>query len=201
MTKYDFLNALRKELAGMKAEDIEKSVQFYSELIDDSMENGQTEEEAVASLGSLEDIVRQICSENEPEEDTAVEPEMNAEQTETTYRKLTTLEIILLIVTIPVWGGLLIGILGVYISLWGVVIGLYATAGSLTVAGIAAAVSAPFIHAGLAVILMQIGVGLLMTGISIPFFMLDNMISKLLVLLVKWTIHSVRELFRRGISS
>lgn len=73
MKKAEFLALLRERLADFSNEDAEKSAAFYSEMIDDRMEEGMTEEEAVAALGSLDDIVRSIRQEThgdrEPQRD------------------------------------------------------------------------------------------------------------------------------------
>ena len=54
MNKQEFLSRLRKQLRGL--EDREERVTFYSEMIDDRMEDGLSEEEAVAAVGSLENF-------------------------------------------------------------------------------------------------------------------------------------------------
>ena len=53
MRKEEFLTALRAGLTGLSPEGVEKLVEFCSEMIDDRMEDGLTEEEAVAAAGSL----------------------------------------------------------------------------------------------------------------------------------------------------
>ena len=52
MNKQEFLSRLRKQLKGL--EDKEERITFYSEMIDDRMEEGLSEEEAVAAVGSLD---------------------------------------------------------------------------------------------------------------------------------------------------
>ncbi len=64
MKKAEFLALLRERLADFSNEDAEKSAAFYSEMIDDRMEEGMTEEEAVAALVNLDDIVRSIRQES-----------------------------------------------------------------------------------------------------------------------------------------
>ena len=71
MKKAEFLALLRERLADFSNEDAEKSAAFYSEMIDDRMEEGMTEEEAVAALGNLDDIVRSIRQETHGEGDAA----------------------------------------------------------------------------------------------------------------------------------
>lgn len=51
MSKQEFLGALYNGLSGLPKEDIENSVQFYSEMIDDRMDEGMTENEAVEDIG------------------------------------------------------------------------------------------------------------------------------------------------------
>ena len=62
MTKQAFLSALRDGLSGLPQADLEERINFYSEMIDDRMEEGVPEEEAVAGLGSVDDVVSQILS-------------------------------------------------------------------------------------------------------------------------------------------
>lgn len=62
MNKEQFKAALYKELSGLEEGDLEKSLEFYTEMIDDRMEEGLPEEEAVASLGEVREIATQILS-------------------------------------------------------------------------------------------------------------------------------------------
>ncbi len=65
MTKEMFESALRTCLENRRLpkEEIDRSVEFYLEMIDDRMEDGMGEAEAVAALGSPEEITEQILSE------------------------------------------------------------------------------------------------------------------------------------------
>lgn len=63
MNKKEFLAALRAGLAGLPEADLQHWLDFYSEIIDDRMEEGMTEAEAVADVGPVHDIVVQILSE------------------------------------------------------------------------------------------------------------------------------------------
>lgn len=62
MTKSEFLDELCRRIKMLPPEETERAVSFYSEAIDDKVESGMTEEEAVASLGSMDDIVLQVES-------------------------------------------------------------------------------------------------------------------------------------------
>lgn len=63
MRKEGFLTALRAGLTGLSPEGVEKLVEFCSEMIDDRMEDGLTEEEAVAAAGSLDELIQQAKTE------------------------------------------------------------------------------------------------------------------------------------------
>ncbi|MBQ9468683.1 MAG: DUF1700 domain-containing protein [Clostridia bacterium] len=63
MTKNEFLSALQARLTGLPEEDVKKSLAYYSEMIDDRVEDGMTEEEAVSAVGEPDAIAKQIVSE------------------------------------------------------------------------------------------------------------------------------------------
>ena len=63
MTKQEFLTALSDALRGLPQSDIDERVAFYAEMIDDRMEEGLSEQEAVAAVGSVPDIVLQVVDE------------------------------------------------------------------------------------------------------------------------------------------
>ena len=57
MKKQDFEKWLRYTLYDIPTEDLERILQYYSDAIADRMEDGMTEEEAVAALGTREEIL------------------------------------------------------------------------------------------------------------------------------------------------
>ena len=63
MNKTEFINQLSAALTGLSEEDIKKSVDFYTEMIDDRIEDGMPEEEAVAAVGSIDEIRSNILQE------------------------------------------------------------------------------------------------------------------------------------------
>ena len=60
MNKEQFLAALRHRLRYLPAEEVERSLTFYAESVDDRVEDGMSEWEAVAALGDVEAIAREI---------------------------------------------------------------------------------------------------------------------------------------------
>ena len=127
MSKQEFLARLRNGLAGLPGEDIEERISFYSEMIDDRMEEGLSEEEAVSAVGSVQEIVSQTIAD--------IPLAKLARERVKANRRLTGWEILLLVLGSPIW--LSLGIAGVavifslYISLWSVIISLWAVFGSL----------------------------------------------------------------------
>ena len=60
MSRDAFIGELRHRMAGLPQQTVERTVEYYSELIADSVEDGLSEEEAVARLGSLDEIVANV---------------------------------------------------------------------------------------------------------------------------------------------
>ncbi len=63
MRKQEFLSKLKLALAGLPKDEVDERLSFYSEMIDDRMEEGFSEEAAVAGVGSMGSIVSQAVSE------------------------------------------------------------------------------------------------------------------------------------------
>ena len=63
MNKKEFFALFRQELSGLPKEDLDERAAFYDEIINDKMDEGKTEEEAIAELGSVKTIVDQIADE------------------------------------------------------------------------------------------------------------------------------------------
>ena len=68
MNKTDFLNALRKELKGLKPSEVRRNLSYYDELISDMAENGLTEEEAVSRIGSPAKAAGEILDAADPDD-------------------------------------------------------------------------------------------------------------------------------------
>lgn len=127
MNKEYFLSALRNKLSGLSQGDIQSSIEFYSEMIDERIEEGLTEEEAISKIGTVDEVATQIMSE--------IPFSRLIKEKVKPKRNLKALEIILLILGAPIWLSLLIAllavILSVYIAIWSVIISLWAVAFSV----------------------------------------------------------------------
>ena len=127
MTKQDFLTCLKQGLTGIPQSELDGRLAFYSEIIDDRIEEGLTEEEAVADVGNVDEIITQVLSE-------IPLPKLIKEKVKP-KSKMKTWEIVLLIIGAPIWLPLLISavavIFSLYVSLWAVIISLWAVAVSI----------------------------------------------------------------------
>ena len=65
MMKKMFLDRLRVRLSCLPKEEQDERIAFYSEMIDDRMEDGLTEEEAVKAITSIDDITKEVINDVE----------------------------------------------------------------------------------------------------------------------------------------
>ena len=167
MTKQEFLDRLRRQLSHLPPEDIQKQLQFYSEMIDDRMEDGMTEEEAVAGI------------------------EFPEQPPKAKKQSLPAWALILLIVGSPIWFSLAVAAISVmfslYVVLWSVVVTLYTvpiTLGACAAAGIGMTVVSAFIGQ-FALCLVWLGMGLLCAGLCMFTGYLCTLLAKAVVRLTK----------------
>lgn len=168
MSKQEFLEYLRKGLSGLPQEDIEERLTFYGEMIDDRIEEGLTEEDAVSRIGTVDTIISQIKAD--------IPITKLVREKITPKKNLRIWEIVLLILGSPIWLSLLITafavILSLYATLWSVVISLWAVFGLVigcafgsVVAGIVFACSGNVLS-GIA----MLAAGIICAGLSIFMF-------------------------------
>ena len=167
MTKYEFVMTLTHRLSHLPREAVEERVNFYIESIEDRIEDGVPEEEAVAAVGSPEEIAAQIMGELPRP---AFEVPRKGQK-----RRPSAVETVLLILGAPIWLSLLIAafavVLSVYISLWAVIISLWAIFASFVgcaLGGIVGGVFLAFTNGASGVFL--IGAGLFCAGASVLLF-------------------------------
>lgn len=169
MEKREYLDTLRKNLHGMPEKDIEHAVSYYAEMIDDRIEDGMSERDAVADI---------------------VSPEVAAEETLRAIplhklvmarvkpkRALRVWEIVLLALGSPIWVSLLLTaiavVFSIYAVLWSLVAVLYALEISFAAVGVACTVlcfsylASPY-HDGIAEAMVALGIGLVSLGLVLP---------------------------------
>ncbi len=183
MNKQEFLARLREGLYGLPQEDIEERLTFYSEMIDDRMEEGLSEEEAVSAVGSVPKIVAQVIADSPLEKISKerIRPK----------KQFKAWEIVLLVLGSPIWLSLAVAavavILSLYVSLWSVIVSLWAVFGSLigcafggTVAGIVLACRGNTLT-GIA----MLGAGIVCAGLCIFVFCGSKAATKGILILTK----------------
>ena len=168
MNKQEFRTQLRNGLSGLPKEDIDERLMFYSEMIDDRMEDGISEETAVCEIGTVDELVSQIIAD--------IPLGKLVKEKITPKKKLKAWEIVLLVLGSPIWLSLLIAalavILSLYVVLWSVIIVLWAAFASFVACGLAGiAAGAYFAVGGNALTgIAMIGAGIVCTGLSVFMF-------------------------------
>lgn len=193
MNKQDFLSELRARLSGLPQEDINERLDFYEEMIDDRMEEGVAEEEAVAAVGNIDEIVSQILS--------AYPLSKLVKEKVKPKRKLRSWEIVLLILGSPIWVSLLIAAFAVVLSLnivlWSLIVILWVVELSFAVSALAGV-------AGTVVLALQgqgslglacLGAALLFAGLTIFLFFGCKAAAKGAIILTKKIALGIKSLF------
>ena len=186
MTRLKFLLSLRDRLPDLPPEDVEERLGFYSEMIEDRMEEGLSEEEAVAAVGSVDEIAAQIISE------TSLSPKK-------AKRQLKVWEIVLLALGSPIWLSLLVAafavIVSIFAAVWAVIICLWAVFASLVAcafAGVVSGIILTFVSHAFAGVAM-IAAGLICAGPSIFLFYGCKVATVGTVWLAKTAVSSIRK--------
>ena len=121
MNKQQFLAALRRKLSGLPRREIKERLTFYSEMIDDRIEEGLTETKAVEAIGTIDELALQIASERLFAE---------GDGGKKTKRKLSGWDIALMAIGSPIWLPLFVAALcvigAVYAVIWALVVAIWA---------------------------------------------------------------------------
>lgn len=193
MRKQEFLAELRRGLSGLPREDMEERLTFYSEMIDDRMEEGLTEEEAVAEIGNVGEVISQIAAE--------IPLSRLVKESVRPKRTLRAWEIVLLVLGSPVWIPLsfaaLAVFLAIYVVIWSVVVSLWAVevalARGLLEGVISGAVS--FFQGDGTTGIAMLGAGIFCAGASIFMFFGCKEATKGIFLLTKKLFLGLKSMF------
>ena len=132
MRKQEFLEELRNRLKGLPKDDLDERIAFYDEMIEDRIDDGKTEEGAVADIGTVDEVVDDIARDTPLAK--LVKEKIKPK------RKIKAWEIILIALGFPLWFPLLIVAtvlcLVFYILFWILVIVCYAVEMGLITAAI-----------------------------------------------------------------
>lgn len=223
MNKHEFLAALRRELSALPHSELTEQLNFYSEMIDDRMEEGMTEEEAVSGIGTVEFVAAQILVDlnladppvsptpesAEKEEEPTVEPtpqikheQQDTENPDETKEGMRWWIILLLILGAPLWIPLLVTaaavVLSLYVTLWAVVAALWSIPVSLTACALTGCMGTiPLLFSGKWIAaLMWLGIGLASGGLAIFSILGCAAVTKGAALLTKLGCKGIKALLK-----
>lgn len=196
MRKQEFIFELWKKLSDLPKVEVEERLSFYGEMIDDRMEDGLSEEEAVAAIGSADEIAAQILAD--------IPLAKIVKEKIKPKRRLSVMEIVLLVIGFPLWFPLLIVvpfsvIISLYAVLWSVIVSLWAVFGSLigSAAGVLIGgvcfIAVGYMPSGI----FLIGASLFCAGLSVFLFFGCKASTKGTVWLTKRIALGIKNLFIR----
>ena len=194
MDKFEFMTILEDGIMALPEKERREMLDYYSEMIDDRIEDGLSEEEVVAAVGDVDEIIRQVLM------DTPL-TKLVKEKVKT-RRSLRAWEIILLVLGSPVWLPILIAVAAVIFSVgvafWALVFSFSGAAFAFAVATIAAFAGAIVfvIKTGTIAGLGMIGIALIMAGLAILFYFAAKAMAKGLLWLGKKTVSGIKRSFR-----
>lgn len=134
--KQKYLDELRRKISSLPRKEVAERLNFYSEMIDDMVEAGLDESEAVAKIGSVDSVAQRIIA----------DAKLAKQEGRATSgrRKLSGWKIALIAAGSPLW--LCLGVaafavaLALYIALWAVIICLWAAFVSMVAGSLAGVV-------------------------------------------------------------
>jgi len=168
MNKQEFLNELKSKLTGLPQADLEERLSFYEEMIDDRIEDGKTEEEAVSEIGSVDEVVKTIMSE--------IPLSRLVKEKTSNRKKMSVPVIILLVLGFPVWFPILVALICVFFSLyltvWILILSMWIVDLSFAISSIAGIVALVFaiVQGSFPMIMLSIGTMLVMGGLAVLLF-------------------------------
>lgn len=195
MNKQEFIDSLKQKLSLLPQKDLDDRINFYSEIIDDYIEDGLSEEHAVSKLGSLDDVVNEILN------DTSIIK--LAKNKFKPKRKLEPWILVLIILGFPIWFTLLTSLVSLIFSLY---VGFWSIVGSLWVVfGILVGTGGGSIFTGIALLfspnkisgIILLSCGLICLGLTIYCYYGVKFLTKLLLKFGKGILLSIKKLFVR----
>ena len=194
MNKSEFLDKLKRSLQGLPDDAIADRVEFFSEMIDDLIEEGYSEEDAVAGIGEVvEDIANEMLAD--------IPITKLIKERVKPKKRLKWWELTLIIVGFPLWFSLLAAlvavVIAVFASLWAVVISLWSVFASFAGCALggfvlgAASIGSNEVLAGIA----SIGLGVASAGLAIFAFYGCKAVTKGMAWLTKKMLLGIKKAF------
>lgn len=189
MNKQQFIEALTSRLAYLPLAETEKFIDFYIEAIDDRIEDGMSEEEAVAAIGDVESVAQAI--EAEIPLSTIVKQRVKSSRersrSESAGGGHSVWWIVLAVIGSPIWLTIACVLGALVITVFAVALALVAAAFAVLVA-FAVTAAAMLVYsvtrlfaAGLSAALMCLGLALLLAGAGAALLWPCVMLARLMV--------------------
>lgn len=196
MDKESFIAQLSASLEQLPESERSRFLDYYTEMIDDRIEEGMSETEAVAGLGSPQDIAHEIMLE---------QPLSTLVKTRVVQREqgkgMNVLLTVLLVLGFPVWFSVGIAVLAVvfsiYLVIWTLVATVFIVDAAIGLAGIACVLAAAFAHSNIVAMLGVLGCGFVLAGLSVLLFFPAKMAAAWLIKLTGTLARSIKSLFIR----
>ena len=212
MNKYEYLAQLRSALSSVSQEEREAAMSYYEEFFSDAGE--ENEQAVIASLGSPQDLAQSIIKENSKDtEQTSssdnsgfdsgsfTPPPTPAQQSNGWTGGQIALIVVLLVISSPIWIGLVIGLFGMIIGIFGALIGIIVTFGVCGITSLIAGTAALFTGSPVAG-LFSLGLSLFFIGLfPLALYPLCKLMAKFTVVCCKGIASLVRKLTgRKGVA-
>ncbi len=190
MTKNEFLDELKSGLISCPDEEREERVNFYDEMISDLMEEGYTEEDAVAKIGNPKEIAAKIVED--------IPLAVLVREKIKPKRTLKGWEILLIILGAPVWFSLAVAaaaiVFSVFVVIWSLVIVVYSVDLALAVSAIGCIVGA-FLTFSWPAGMLMVGTGVFCAGASVVLFIGGIRFSQFMMSVTRAFFRFVKSLF------
>lgn len=183
MNKFEYLSKLKGCLSSLPAKERKEAVRYYEELFNDA--GSDNEQTVISNLGSPQKLAHTILN-----DDNGISYALNQTKkgVKSVRKKLTpkqtAIAVILIILTLPIWGGILLAIAGVVLALFAA---SAITLVAILISGIALiCMGVAYLINTTSIALVLIGVGLSLGSITFLLFMpIMNLVFNLLKLIIK----------------
>ncbi|WP_333888378.1 DUF1700 domain-containing protein [Clostridium sp.] len=190
MNKEEFLSDLMKQLSSLGETECDKFTTYYGEIIDDYIEDGYTESQAIDKIGSPKHIAKNI-----------IEDQGNIILRESSVgRKF--IRIVLLILGFPLWGSILSVIILLILCGCIIILCIPLITGVIALAGFGGGlwcIAGSFfcLRQGAYIVVTQIGFGFLLLGISVLCALITQFAFIKFLNVIKLFIQKISYTFRK----
>ena len=184
MTKKEYLKELKRNLSALKRSDRNSLIEFYKEMIEDKIENGKTEREAIAELEPADVVAKRTLAEY------GIDEELSKR------KKISGTTLALVIIGSPLWIPLAIAALAVVLA---VAISILAVIISIASACIGVTLSSPFfLVMGIITAFSDAGTGLIAIGYGLSAAALGILSVTGIYKLIAYIVKKIKEIITRN---